>query len=106
MISADQIAGFIPEDPNVFVVQLSDRLADHAPQLTLDFITEVTSGMSKAAPALRIHCLQYMRPWIRNLAKFCNPTSRLYEHSGARLRDAIRLLVDLTIADHEVRLNS
>lgn len=103
LTSTNRVAGFIPEDPNTFVVQLSDRLADFAPRLTLDFITEVTSGMSKAAPAQRIHCLQYLCPWIRNLAKFCDPASHLYEHSGARLRDAIRLLVDLTIADHEVR---
>lgn len=98
------VAGFIPGDPNTFVVQLSDRLAHFAPKLTLDFITEVCAGMSKAAPAQRISCLQYMCPWIRNLAKFCDPSSSLYEHSGARLRDAIRLLVDLTIADEEVRL--
>ena len=58
--------------------------------------------MDKAGIAQRINCLQYMSPWVRNLAHFCNPSSPLYEHSGARLRDCIRTLIDLTIADLEV----
>ncbi|KAF7964396.1 hypothetical protein HWV62_8641, partial [Athelia sp. TMB] len=95
-------AGFIPEDPNTFVNQISHQLANFVPKMTLDFITEVASGMDKAIPAQRINCLQYMRPWIPNLAKFCDPSSPLYEHSGAKLRDVIRLLVDLTTADHGI----
>lgn len=83
-------------------MQLSQQLASFAPQLTLDFITEVASGMDKAMPPQRINCLQYMKPWIPNLAMFCDPSSPHYEHSGAKLRDVIRLLVDLTTADHGV----
>jgi neurofibromin 1 len=98
-------AGFIFEDPSTFVVHLSDRLAHFAPHLTLDFITEVSSRMEKATPAQRINCLQYLSPWIPNLVKYCDPASPLYEHSGARLRDAIRLLVDLTTSDHGVSPN-
>jgi hypothetical protein len=95
-------AGFIPDDPSTFVVNLSDRLAHFAPHLTLDFITEVSSRMEKATAAQRINCLQCLSPWIPNLAKYCDPASPLYEHSGARLRDAIRLLVDLTTSDYGV----
>ena len=98
------VAGFIPEDPGTFVVNLSSRLAQFASHLTLDFITEVCTGMEKAKPAQRITSLQYLSAWIPNLAKYCDPASPLYEHSGARLRDAIRLLVDVTTADHGVSL--
>jgi neurofibromin 1 len=93
------LAGFIPEDPGTFVVNLSNRLAQFAPHLTLDFITEVSSRMDKATPTQRLHCLQYLNPWIPNLVKYCDPASPLYEHSGARLRDTIRLLVELTTSD-------
>lgn len=92
-------AGFIPEDPNTFVVHLSERLSRFIPGLTLDFITEICSSMDKAEPPQRIKCLQYMSPWIGNLLKFCDPSSSLYEHSSAKVRDTIRLLVDLAIAD-------
>lgn len=99
-------AGFIPGDPGAFVVQLSEHLADFAPALTLDFISEVSAGMpqmEKTAIAQRINCLYYMSPWIKNLARFPNPTSPLFERSGTRLRDCIRVLTDLTVAEPEVR---
>jgi hypothetical protein len=112
-------AGFIPGDPTAFVVSLSERLAEFAPELTIDFISEVSIGielvgdrsggkpgdkaLSRTNTAQRINCLQYMSPWVKNLTHFANPTSPHYEHSGARLRDCVRILSDLTIADSEVR---
>ncbi|KAI9574812.1 hypothetical protein HD554DRAFT_2201766 [Boletus coccyginus] len=95
-------AGIIPGDLSTFVTSLSDRLAGFAPKLTLDFLTVISTGMDKACIAQRIDCLQYMSPWVKNLAHFCNPSNPLYEHSGARLRDCIRTLIDLTTADLEV----
>ncbi|KAF9226729.1 hypothetical protein BS17DRAFT_500836 [Gyrodon lividus] len=95
-------AGIIPGDISTFVIGLSDRLAGFAPKLTLDFLSVISTGMDKASAAQRINCLQYMSPWVRNLANFCNPSNSLYEHSGARLRDCIRSLIDLTIADLEI----
>lgn len=96
-------AGFIPGDPSAFVCQLSEKIAAFAPQLTLDFIPEVTAamiGISKTSH--RISCVHYMGPWIKNLALFSNPTSSLYERSGARLRDCIRELSDMSANYPEV----
>lgn len=100
-------AGFIPGDPVAFVTQLSERIAEFAPQLTLDFISEVSAamnGMDKTAIAQRINCLEYVSPWVKNLAHFANATSPLYERSGARLRDCIRTLSDLSVNYPEVCL--
>ncbi|KAG6896188.1 hypothetical protein C0992_009811 [Termitomyces sp. T32_za158] len=91
-------AGFIPGDPTAFVVQLSEKIAAFAPQLTLDFIPEVGAAMnSMDKTAQRISCIQYMSPWIKNLTLFSNPTSKQYERSGARLRDCVRNLADLAV---------
>ncbi|KAF9238786.1 hypothetical protein BU15DRAFT_88233 [Melanogaster broomeanus] len=95
-------AGIIPGDISTFVIGLSERLASFAPKLTLDFLSVISTGMDKGSAAQRINCLQYMSPWVRNLAHFCNPSNPLYEHSGARLRDCIRSLIDLTLADLEI----
>ncbi|KAG1752509.1 uncharacterized protein EDB91DRAFT_1102988 [Suillus paluster] len=95
-------AGIIPGDISTFAIGLSDRLAGFVPKLTLDFISVISAGMDKANAAQRITCLQYMSPWVKNLAQFCIPTNSLYEHSGARLRDCIRSLIDLTISDLEI----
>jgi hypothetical protein len=83
-------------------------MADFAPQLTLDFISEVAAAMtamdknSSRAATQRVLCLQYLKPWIRNLSQFSDPTSPHFERSGARLRDCIRVLCDSTVAFPEV----
>ncbi|KAG6877669.1 hypothetical protein C0993_005168 [Termitomyces sp. T159_Od127] len=98
MLPMSSIAGFIPGDPTAFVVQLSEKIAAFAPQLTLDFIPEVGAAMnSMDKTAQRISCIQYMSPWIKNLTLFSNPTSKQYERSGARLRDCVRNLADLAV---------
>ena len=99
-------AGFISGDPIAFVLNLSESLAEFAPRLTLDFIHEVSAAMTSmdnASISTRISCLQYMSPWIQNLSHFANATHPLYERSGARLRDCIRTLSDLSVAYPEVR---
>ncbi|KAJ6587786.1 hypothetical protein B0H10DRAFT_2233906 [Mycena sp. CBHHK59/15] len=98
-------SGFVPGDPRTFIVSLSESLAAFAPQLTLDFLSEIAAamtGIDRAAISQRISCIQYMRPWIKNLALFVNPTSPLYERSGARVRDAIRVLCDMSTGQPEL----
>ncbi|KAI0065862.1 hypothetical protein BV25DRAFT_1988944 [Artomyces pyxidatus] len=89
-----------------FLVALSDRVAVLLPQLTLDFISEVCTTMDKADQMQKLHCLSYMGPWLKNLASFVDPTNASYDHSGAKLRDCIRLLIDLTIADPQMLTTS
>ncbi|CDO69579.1 hypothetical protein BN946_scf184759.g19 [Trametes cinnabarina] len=85
------------------LILLSDSLASHAPQLTMDFVSEMCSGMPKLAVALRAHSLQYLGPWMKNLAAFTEPCSPLYEPSGTRFRDCIRILVDMTTSETELQ---
>ena len=85
------------------IVSLSDKIAMAVPHLTLDFLSEVCSAMDKADPGIRLHCLAYMSPWLKNLALFVDPTNPCHDHSGAKLMDCIRLLIDLTLADSQVR---
>jgi neurofibromin 1 len=88
-----------------FVVRLSEKLAAFAPQLTLDFISQVCVELDKCNVYQKAVRLQYMNPWIKNLTKFCSPTSKLYEVSGARLRDCVRGFIDLTVRDPEACLS-
>ncbi|KAI0355329.1 hypothetical protein OH77DRAFT_1424817 [Trametes cingulata] len=85
-----------------FLVLLSDSLAGHAPQLTMDFISEMCGGLNKLNVAQRAHCLQYLGPWMKNLASFTDPVSPHYEPSGTRFRDCIRILVDMTTSENEL----
>jgi hypothetical protein len=90
-----------PSSP--FLVSLSERIASLVPHLTLDFVSEVCGTLSKADPTLKLHCLSYMSPWLKNLSVFAEPTNASFDHSGAKLRDCIRLLIELTITDPQVR---
>ncbi|THH31919.1 hypothetical protein EUX98_g2275 [Antrodiella citrinella] len=95
-------AVFIPGHPGQFVTQLSEKLALFAPELTLDFINEVSNGMDKTTMAQRINCLQYIAPWIKNIERFMDPGSKFFEQSGTRFRDCIRVLIELSVADHSI----
>ena len=88
------------------VTQLSEKLATFAPELTLDFISQVCLELVKSSVLRKAICLQYMNPWIKNLNKFCDPTDKLYELSGARLRDCIKNLIEVTVHDRDVGLVS
>jgi hypothetical protein len=85
------------------IPSLSDKIATAVPHLTLDFISEVCGTIDKADHTLRLHCISYMAPWLKNLPYFVDPTSTCYDHSGAKLRDCIRSLIDLTLSDTLVR---
>lgn len=59
--------------------------------------------MEKSTVQQKIHSLQYMSPWVKNLVYFADPTTRWFDQSGARLRDSIRYLITLTLQDEQVR---
>lgn len=59
--------------------------------------------MERSTVQQKIHSLQYMSPWVKNLVCFADPTTRLFDQSGARLRDCIRYLINLTLQDEQVR---
>lgn len=83
--------------------QMSERVAALVPYLTLDFISEIAQVMEKAGPAQRLHCLTYMCPWLKNLSNFVDPTHPNYDHSSTKLRDCIRVLIEVTLNDVQVR---
>ncbi|TFY83118.1 hypothetical protein EWM64_g893 [Hericium alpestre] len=78
---------------------MSERIASLVPHLTLDFVCEVSTAVEKAAKEQRLHCLTYMSPWLKHLPLFVDPTFASYDHSGAKMRDCIRLLIDITLSD-------
>jgi neurofibromin 1 len=78
---------------------MNDRLAAHAPELTLDYLTEVLTAAKHTSEYQRISSVQYLIPWVKNLAFFANPLSDHFDQSGSRIRDVLRLLIDFT-AEH------
>jgi hypothetical protein len=94
---------FIPSNNSAFAAYFSDKLASHAPHLTLDFLTEFAIGFNKATAAQQVASLNYLHPWVSNLASFLDPSSSLFEPSP-KVRHCIRTLIDMTVKNSEVRL--
>ena len=139
---------FIPATQATLAAQFSEQLANFAPQITLDFISEFyilyksSTPHEEAAHHHRHHlgltneqarnvtstpgdprrhyldgekisrrqksaCLQYLSPWIRNMAFFSDPAHPLFDGPGGEhIAFVIRQLVDITVRDHEVSLSS
>lgn len=91
----------IPANNTSFVVGLSERLAQSEPHLTPDFLTEFFVGFNKSSTPLKHLCLQYMSPWLYNLAHFCRngPDN---QKDIERTREIIRHLIELTVKETEV----
>lgn len=61
----------IPANNTLFIVGISEKLAAREPQLTLEFLEECIAGFVKSDYELKHLCLEYMAPWLPNLARFC-----------------------------------
>jgi hypothetical protein len=99
------VLAFVACNPSAFVVQLSEHLAPYLPHMTMDFVTRWCQVFPTETTIARLYHLQYISPWIHNLAKYSSPTDPLYEPSGNRVREIVRRLVDLTTNDTDVRLS-
>jgi neurofibromin 1 len=93
---------FLPGGTAAFASIFSERLAKFAPQLTLDFLSEFAIGFEKSTPVQKAVCIHYVSPWLQNLSSFQIPTSAHYEHSGAKLRSAVRAMIDISVNEPEL----
>ncbi|KAG8732817.1 Ras GTPase activating protein ira2 [Ceratobasidium sp. 423] len=92
---------FIPANNSAFAAYFSDKLASHAPHLTLDFLNEFAIGFNKATAAQQVASLNYLHPWVSNLTLFLDPASPLFDPSSGKVRLCIRTLIDMTVKNAE-----
>ncbi|KAG8745587.1 Ras GTPase activating protein ira2 [Ceratobasidium sp. 414] len=92
---------FIPTNNSAFAAYFSDKLASHSAHLTLDFLNEFVVGFNKATAAQQVTSLNYLHPWVSNLASFLDPNSEYFEPSSDKVRLCIRALIDMTVKNGE-----
>ncbi|KAI8335906.1 hypothetical protein BC941DRAFT_429713 [Chlamydoabsidia padenii] len=90
----------IPENNTEFIVSISSSLASTETHLTFEFIQECVDGFTKSNQKLRILCLDYLSPWLKNLALFCCGGDR--DVGLAKIMDILRLLINLTLDRPEI----
>lgn len=80
---------------------MSERLASLVPQLTPDFLCEFFVGFDKSSTPLKHLCLQYMAPWLNNLAQFTKSGADGHKNVD-KTREIIKNLIELTTKETEV----
>ncbi|RIB13611.1 hypothetical protein C2G38_1974674 [Gigaspora rosea] len=91
----------IPANNTNFVVALSERLAQSEPHLTQDFLSEFFVGFNKSNTPLKHLCLQYMAPWLSNLAYFSRNGAD-NQNQSEKTKEIIKNLIELTAKENEM----
>ncbi|KAI8394136.1 uncharacterized protein BYT42DRAFT_553510 [Radiomyces spectabilis] len=92
----------IPANSTGFIVSISESIAATEPHLTLEFLNEWFVGFNKSTENMRLLCLDYMAPWLRNLATFARNVNDDPNRSLAKTKEVLRLLIDLTVSQPDI----
>ncbi|KAI8801315.1 hypothetical protein BJ742DRAFT_685193 [Cladochytrium replicatum] len=106
----------IPINNQGFVLAISKRLAASEPNLTLEFLIECGHGFQRSNKELKHYCLEYMAPWLPNLAHYWKASSHAREGSGeiplpgaqaaetqmAKMNEVLKMLIDMTVNESEM----
>ncbi|KAF9579343.1 Ras GTPase activating protein ira2, partial [Lunasporangiospora selenospora] len=91
----------IPTNNAPFIRRMSEMLARTESHLTLEFLTECFVGFQKTPRSLKPRCLEFVAPWLPNLAKYCRSSSD--NHAGfAKTREIIKGLIEMTVNEPEI----
>ena len=94
----------IPANSSSFVVNISESLAQSEMHLTLEFLNEALTGLLKCDDSMRQLCLDYMAPWLNNLAVYARHSPDDHKKNLGKTKDVIKLLMDMTVQRSEVKL--
>ncbi|RMX38597.1 hypothetical protein pdam_00008370 [Pocillopora damicornis] len=90
----------IPANNTLFIVGISEKLAAREPQLTLEFLEECIAGFVKSDYELKHLCLEYMAPWLPNLARFCRFPAD--DPQKVKMTRILEELINLTVKEKGV----
>lgn len=91
----------IPYNGADFIVATSEHIANHETHLTLEFLNECMVGYNKCDTARQIITLEYMVPWLKNLALFLHgPQNK----ESNKVKDVLRSLIAITAEQSPVKI--
>ncbi|XP_065830941.1 neurofibromin-like [Oscarella lobularis] len=85
----------IPSNNTIFIKNVSALLASSEPHLTLEFLEECVRGFQSSSSSIKSLCLQYMAPWLPNLARFIG-------REKEKVMRVLQSLIDLTVKEKEI----
>eukprot|EP00118_Oscarella_pearsei_P012253 m.88991 g.88991 ORF g.88991 m.88991 type:complete len:2691 (+) comp36590_c0_seq4:57-8129(+) len=91
----------IPSNNTIFIKNVSRLLAANEPHLTLEFLEESIAGFQTSSGSLKSLCLQYMAPWLPNLARFiCRESPD--KQKQQKVMQILEKLIDMTVKEKEI----
>ncbi|XP_050358352.1 neurofibromin-like isoform X2 [Nymphalis io] len=92
-----------PFNNTIFIKSVSEKLAHNEPHLTLRFLEECIRGFRVSTIELKHLCLEYMTPWLANLARFCKPSDNPWHQKRVdHYIQILEKLITLTIEETEM----
>ena len=93
----------IPSNNTAFVIAIAKKLSENEQQLTLEFLSEALVGFKNSNMALKHLALEYMMPWLANLAPFIDLESpRGTKETRAKTIEIIHYLIEVTVNESEM----
>ena len=89
----------VPLDPSQFIINISKRLAQAAPQLTADFLNEFFVGWDSFSEEQKPLSLAYMSPWLPGLRTFLLATEVESDKAREKVAALFRKLIDVALSD-------
>ncbi|KNC98340.1 uncharacterized protein SPPG_06732, partial [Spizellomyces punctatus DAOM BR117] len=89
---------FIPSSIESFVLDISKRLAKSHPELTLGFLSEAAFGLAASPVRLKRFTIQYLGPWLPNLAVYLEDGARV----DGKLIKILEALLGVTVKEQEL----
>ncbi len=92
----------IPTNTTAFVAELSKDFAVAAPGVSLEFLISFFDGFEAAPSSQRAACLQYMAPWLSNLAIFTHTAREQQAEYQKRIKEILAHLIKITVQQGEM----
>lgn len=89
----------VPGNNTNFVSNISDKLAQTEPHLTLEFLKECFIGFNNSSTELKHFCLEYMAPWLSNLVEVSENSPNESLSTRNQVDNILIMLMDLTVKE-------
>jgi neurofibromin 1 len=90
----------IPGNNTIFIKTISSHLAANEPHLTLEFLEESINGFQSSDGSLKSLCLEFIAPWLPNLARFIS-REQPDDQKSSQVKRILEKLISLTVDEKE-----
>ncbi|KAL0477265.1 Ras GTPase activating protein [Acrasis kona] len=100
MIESENLS--VPRNTEDLVLELSEKMAVHKADLTIEFMTEALKAFSRIEPKSQIMCAKILKPWIKNLTLYSDVQNGSSADKKKMLHDWFEMLTRVSCQHSQV----